>query len=164
LSIVLIAAGVALLVGRRAWASTATLLGLASGAFQGGGLLLQQRALEVIGPEELLLYQNAVFLLVMLTWGFFAKADVRRRGPRPVRGWVLAIVSGLLTYVAGEFIKFGALPEASGYVAIAILQLSLPFSVLFALVLLGERVNRRQLLAIGLVFAGSVAGSLGDAW
>ncbi len=166
-SIALIAVGIWLLAtsGARASSAAPIVLGLSAGALQGGGLLLQRHVLELIPREELLVYQNATFLVAMQLACWIGPPS-RPKGPPPAGRWVygLAMLSGALTYVAGEYLKFTALPECSGYVAVALLQLSLPFSVIFARVVLGERISRRQLAAIASVFVGAVLGSLGDLW
>jgi drug/metabolite transporter (DMT)-like permease len=166
-SIGLISVGIWLLAtsGPRASSSAPIVLGLSAGALQGGGLLLQRHALELIGREELLLYQNAVFLVAMqLACWLGPPSRPKAQGPVPRWACALAVLSGALTYVVGEYLKFTALPECSSYVAVALLQLSLPFSVVFARVVLGERISRRQLAAVASVFAGAVLGSLGGLW
>ena len=107
--LMLIAAGITMLLhgggrGDEKVARLPLLLALASGASQGGAVLLAVSAAGLTS-EELLLYQNVSFLLVLTAWSWWRKASsstcqdclpiVGQRG----RGMPLAITSGLLVYV-----------------------------------------------------------------
>lgn len=144
LSFALIVAGVWVLWARGHSMSVSRLalvLALASGAGQGGSVLLQQGALEVLSREELLLYQNIAFALVLAAWTLLGKAkkpSPHLEGRERTVGILLAVLSGMMVCVLGELLKFYALPNFSGPMAVAILQLSLPCSALQAAWLLGE--------------------------
>lgn len=170
----LIVLGVIVLMrGRRASSTSrlAMVLAMASGASQGGSLLLQQAALGVLSREELLLYQNGAFALVLALWTLAAPRS-KTGQPSPSRpttespdrartvGVALAILSGLMVYVIGELLKFLALPDVSGPMAVSIIQLSLPFSTLLAHLLLSERPGFQELTGIALISLGSVLAPL----
>jgi drug/metabolite transporter (DMT)-like permease len=162
LSLALIVGGVAVLAGKGVTGGRSRLalgLALASGASQGGSVLLQQAVLDILPREELLLYQNAGFALVLMIWTGFAprrEAELPNSPGHRLGGIVLAILSGLMVYVIGEYLKFHSLPHSPGPAAVAILQLSLPFSAVQAAFILGERPGRRELLGIVLITLGSL--------
>lgn len=140
---------------------TGTVYGLLAGALQGGAILLQAEAVRRVGGPHLILYQNVSFFAALLL--IRPPAGMGRSLPAVSRHWrsvvegiALALLSGLLTYVIGEAAKLHSLPSVPGPVAMAVLQLALPFSALVAWLLLGERPRRREVAAMAVITVGCI--------
>jgi drug/metabolite transporter (DMT)-like permease len=141
--------------GREIRAFGAAATGLAAAALFGASTPVAKLLVPGLGPWMLagLLYLGAGV-------GLLAAAPFRRRGAEaPIRRSDLPVLAGMILAggVAGPILLVLGLARLGGAAAALALNLEAPFTIALAVLLLGERLSRREVAGAALVVAGAAA-------
>lgn len=156
-----VSGGALVFAGSRDTASaTALAFGLAAAAVHAAAMLVQAELLPLIDARALIAAQNLVFALLTGAWCLGRRhAEPAPSGRRPWPALLLALVAGLLVQVVFDRLKLAVLPELGPFRTACLILLQLPFTAALAWRMFGERLDSRQSLALGFIFAGALLGS-----